>query len=258
MAQVSGYHPNGKVSFLYYLKYGKLDGFCRAWYESGKIRIEEVFTKGILFSSTQWFTNGQIKSKTSYKQGMIHGICKTWYENGQLASQCSYKENIRHGVATTWYPDGRLKSQEKFENGQFHGINTYWDENGNQPAKQIFIRGHLINTKISSLIRSGELTAKHILKIDNAEVRKICLEELGYVRLLKQLKHEIIDKEGDCELVKVNWHRKERPICLVKVKCPSIGAYYVLRVPPSTKTVKEAAVWTFGMATKDYKPEDES
>ena len=72
------------------------------------------------------------------------------------------------------------------------------------------------------------------------------------------VEHEIIDKDGDYELVKIRWHKKEMPIVLVKVKCPSTGAFYVLRVPLSIKTVKEAVAWTFGMATKDYKPEEES
>ena len=102
------------------------------------------------------------------------------------------------------------------------------------------------------------MTAKHILKINNAEVRRVCLEELGYGRFLNQLEHEVIDKDGDYELVKVDWHAKERPIALVKVKCPSTGAFYVLRVPLSVKSVREAVAWTFGMSKNDYKPEEES
>ena len=258
MAQLVGYHPNGKCSFLYFLKDGKLDGFCRAWNETGKIKIEEVFTAGRLLSYTEWFASGQIKSEIPYKQGRIHGIRKSWYENGQLARQCPYVEYMRHGVATSWYPSGRIKSEERFQSGLFHGINTYWDENGKQSGKQLFIRGHLINTKVNRLINSGELTAKHLLKINNAEVRRVCLEELGYGRFLNQLEHEVIDKTGDYELVKVRWHIKERPIALVKVKCPSTGAFYVLRVPLSMKTVQEAVAWTFGMSKNDYKPEEES
>ena len=258
MAQLVGYHPNGKCSFLYFLKDGKLDGFCRAWHETGKIKIEEVFTTGRLLSYKEWFANGRLKLEIPYRQGRIHGIRKAWYKNGQLARQCSYVEYMRHGVATSWYPNGRIKSEEKFNSGRFHGINTYWDENGQQSGKQLFIRGHLINTKINHLINSGELTAKHILKINNAEVRRVCLEELGYGRFLNQLEHEIIDRAGDYELVKVRWHIKERPIVLVKVKCPSTGAFYVLRVPPSAKTVREAVAWTFGMSKNDYMPEEES
>jgi len=258
IAQLVGYHPNGKCSFLYFLKDGKLDGFCRAWHETGQIRIEEVFTLGRPISSKEWFASGQIKSEIPYKEGKIHGVRKTWYENGQLLRQCPYIEHMRHGVATTWYPTGRMKSEEKFESGLSHGINTYWREDGKQVDKQLFIRGHLINTKINSLIRSGELTARQILKINNVEVRRVCLEEFGYGRFLNQLEHEVVDEEGDYELIRINWHKKERPICLVKVKCPSTGVFYVLRVPLSMKSVEEAVAWTFGMSKKEYKPEEES
>ena len=257
-AKVEGCHPNGKPSFLYFLKQGQLDGVCRAWHETGQLKIEEVFTIGMLLSSKEWFANGQIKSETPYKNGMIHGIRKTWYENGQLLRQCPYMEHMRHGTSTSWYPTGRIKSEEKFQSGRSHGINTYWDLGGKQLFKQLFIRGKLINNGINSLINSGALTARYIIKINNAEVRRVCLEELGYGRFLNQLDHEIIDKDGDYELVKINWHIKERPIVLVKVKCPSTGAFYVLRVPLSMKTVKEAVAWTFGMSKTAYKPEEES
>ena len=113
-AKVEGYHPDGKPSFLYFLKKGKLDGLCRAWYETGELKIEEVFTTDMLLSSKEWFANRQIKSETPYKNGMIHGIRKTWYENGQLLRQCPYMEHMRHGTSTSWYPTGRIKSSSAF------------------------------------------------------------------------------------------------------------------------------------------------
>ena len=256
-AKIEGCYPSGKPSFLYFLKNGNMDGICRAWHETGQIKIEEAFDSGEPLSSKEWFANGHIRSETPYKQGMIDGICNAWYENGQLARQCSYRKNLRHGVITNWHPNGRIKSEERFNSGRLHGVSTYWNESGKQ-SKVTFIRNTFINNKTSSLIGSGELTAKHILKINNAEVRRVCLEELGYGRFLNQLEHEVIDKDGDYELVKVDWHAKERPIALVKVKCPSTGAFYVLRVPLSVKSVREAVAWTFGMSKNDYKPEEES
>ena len=80
---------------------------------------------------------------------------------------------MRHGVLTHWYPDGRLKSRERFERGLPHGINNYWDESGKLKGKKIFIEGVLITNKIHNLVNSGELSAKHILEIKNAAVRRV-------------------------------------------------------------------------------------
>lgn len=257
-AMVVGYHPNGKLSFKYYLSDGKLNGLCRAWHENGQPSKEEVFTNGRLLFVRGWFPNGQLKSEVPYKNGKIHGICKSWYENGKLCSQEQHLEHMRHGPATHWYPDGKLKSTERYESGLPHGINTYYDKDGKQIGKKVFVRGVQVTNKIHKLVNSGELTAKHILKIDNTEVRRVCLEELGYGRFLSQLDHEVIDRKDDYELVRINWHKREEPICLVKVMCPSTHVFYTLRVPPRMKNIKEAVAWTFGMKNKEYLPEKET
>jgi len=38
----------------------------------------------------------------------------------------------------------------------------------------------------------------------------------------------------------------DKEIRILKVKCPSTGAYYCLRVPPQVNTCEEARQWTFG------------
>jgi hypothetical protein len=47
-------------------------------------------------------------------------------------------------------------------------------------------------------------------------------------------------------------------IMLLKVKCPSTGAYYVLRVPPTMERCQQALAWTFDMPEKAYKLEMET
>ncbi len=81
---------------------------------------------------------------------------------------------------------------------------------------------------------------------------------MGYGRFLSQVTHQILDKAGDYELVKIDWHKREEPIYLVKVKCPSTGAFYTLRVPPTVKTVKEGVAWTFHLDQEEYNPEIET
>ncbi len=44
------------------------------------------------------------------------------------------------------------------------------------------------------------------------------------------------------------------PIRAVRVICPSTGRQYALRVPPTTKTAREAVAWTFGLTADQYQP----
>jgi hypothetical protein len=70
--------------------------------------------------------------------------------------------------------------------------------------------------------------------------------------------HEVLHQDGNCELVRIDWHQREKSIFLVKVKCPSTGAFYTLRVPPATKTVKAGVAWTFGVKAIEYSPNVET
>jgi hypothetical protein len=48
------------------------------------------------------------------------------------------------------------------------------------------------------------------------------------------------------------------PVVAVLVKCPSTGRAYVLRVPPTVQTAREAVAWTFGMTVEEYQPTAQS
>jgi hypothetical protein len=119
----------------------------------------------------------------------------------------------------------------------------------------------LANSEIQNLfsqIKTGKFQAKDIIKIRNVAARRLLLEEFGYERFLAQLEHAILDVDGDNELVKIDWRKDEEPVHLVKVRCPSTGAFYALRVPPRMKTVKQAIAWTFRMKKDEYSPVQEA
>ena len=47
----------------------------------------------------------------------------------------------------------------------------------------------------------------------------------------------------------------DEPLVCVVVLCPSTGRRYMIRVPPATKTCREAIAWTAGFdRAEDYAP----
>ena len=90
----------------------------------------------------------------------------------------------------------------------------------------------------------------------NAQLRAVLIEKIGMHRVINELKGEIIDedKTNDYSLINIRFadvedkkFQGDKIINLLKVKCPSTGAYYTLRVPPGIKDVPTARQWTFGV-----------
>ncbi len=245
--------------FRFTIEKGKLNGLGQIWYESGQLKQEEHFHKDILHGiQRSWYPNGQIKVEIHYTNGAYDGQRREWYQNGQLKLECSYKMNTLDGPMTEWHLNGLIKEQVHFLEGERHGIGKEYDNKGRLIQKELYIRGIRYGGRIKWLLNTNRLKASHITKMQNTALRRICLEELGYERILLELNHETINQENDCELVKINWHQDEEPLYLVKVRCSSTGVFYTLRVPPEVQTVRQAIAWTFGLNEHEYQPQEES
>jgi len=258
-AEATEHYDNGQLKFQYLVHYGQMHGSGRIWYEDGKLQCEEEYVNGKLHGLKRaWHHNGILEAEVNYKNGMRDGSYKLWYENEKSREVSTYVNGNYEGARIMRYANGVMRLQCHYRAGLLHGVEKKWHDDGRIESTKAYARGMQIPIWVNDLIVSGQLKAGHILKVTNAEVRRLCLEELGYERFLSQMEHEVIEKEGEQELVRINWVKREEPICLVKVKCPSTQTFYTLRVPPSMKNIKDAIAWTFGMKDKEYVPEIET
>jgi hypothetical protein len=106
--------------------------------------------------------------------------------------------------------------------------------------------------------KHGTLRARDITSCRNAEYRRILMQRFGYEKFLKEMDGIVIHREGENSLVRIDWHRDEQPMKLVRVKDASTDRFYVLRVPPETKTCREGISWTFGLNESEYHPVKET
>jgi len=257
--EVKGYYKSGAMRFKYPIRNDSLHGEGRTWYEDGSLECQEKYINGQLNGIRwEWYNSGKKKSEKHYQYGTPHGPQKEWYESGNFKHYSFYNHSVLDGDARSWYSDGRFEYHEKYSNGLKHGYQKYWDPSGKLVLEEVYTKGVRIPPEIHKLIVSHKLNAKVILDIKNSAVRRICIDEFGYARFLSQVEHEVVEKYGDYELVKINWIKREEPIYLVKVKCHSTGAYYTLRVPPTVASVKEAIAWTFHMKKDQYNPVQEA
>lgn len=259
VAESVGYHENGQLRFLYPVVNNKIHGLCRIWYPDGTLQCEENYEESFLQGlHREWYPSGQLKMECTYKKAENHGERKDWHENGVMRFFCQYVDGICHGQYKEWHANGQIKEFRLYVHGRRHGEHYKGLPDGRMVSRRFFIRDVQIPDDLYKRIGSDTLTSQDVLKIDNTEVRRIALEHLGYGRFLSQVEHEVIERVGDQELVRIEWHRSEEPIYLVKVRCPSTGAFYTLRVPPQAQTIQEAIAWTFWLKPQDYKPEKET
>ncbi|GEM47497.1 DUF6745 domain-containing protein [Deinococcus cellulosilyticus] len=104
----------------------------------------------------------------------------------------------------------------------------------------------------------ASITGQEILETDNAELRRVKLERMGYENFLAEVDAQILDQDQDAggprKLLKVPLPDDEDLVALWVI-CPSTDRNYVIRVPPKMKTAHQAAAWIAGFDDpKLYQP----
>jgi hypothetical protein len=93
------------------------------------------------------------------------------------------------------------------------------------------------------------ITVDEIIDEENAELRRVLMERLGYEAFLEQADAQTLDQDrdpgGERRLLRVPIEDDEDLVCLA-VLCPSTARQYILRVPPTTRTCHQAAAWIAG------------
>jgi hypothetical protein len=88
-----------------------------------------------------------------------------------------------------------------------------------------------------------EWQAQWVLEEENAEVRRVLIQEIGYERICQELQVQQLDSWQEYTLLKIDIDMDEEPIYLLKMTCPSTERIHILRVPPDMKSAREAIRW---------------
>ncbi|MEG4839934.1 leucine-rich repeat domain-containing protein [Microcoleus sp. B9-D4] len=90
-----------------------------------------------------------------------------------------------------------------------------------------------------------------LLTEENAEVRRVLIQGIGYDRIIQELQAKQIDSWQEYALLQID-NADVEPIYLLKMTCPSTGFIHALRVPPNLRSAREAIRW----ANWDIDPEE--
>lgn len=121
-------------------------------------------------------------------------------------------------------------------------------------------RGVPVDDRIA--FRPEELAHDEVLGERNAERRRVMLERYGLDRFMSDSNAEVLDEDTDPggrrRLLRLKLEGDEDLVC-VTVICPSTDRQFVLRVPPSMRTCRQAIAWTAGFDDPNaYSPQVET
>jgi len=117
-------------------------------------------------------------------------------------------------------------------------------------------RGVPIDARIA--FQPDTITVEEILAQPNAESRRVLLERMGYEAFIARAAAVVLDRDrdpgGERRLLRVPLPEDEDLVCIA-VNCPSTGRQYIIRVPPTMRTCRQAAAWIAGYDNPDdYRP----
>ncbi|MEG3843682.1 leucine-rich repeat domain-containing protein [Microcoleus sp. herbarium14] len=82
-----------------------------------------------------------------------------------------------------------------------------------------------------------------LLTETNAEVRRVLIQGIGYVRICQELQAKPIDSWQEYSLLRIGNADSVDSLCLLKMTCPSTGFIHAWRVPPNLTSPREAIRW---------------
>ncbi len=144
----------------------------------------------------------------------------------------------------------RFTWRDKFGTHEGNWQNFFRKAKGNWDKNQIKrrLQDYLL------FLKGNNLTAREVISCRNAEIRSLLLGQFGYERLIQELQANVLHQDGDSQLIEINMGKHEEDIRLIKVRDSTTKQFYLLRVPPTVWSCKQAVAWTFGMEEDEYDP----
>lgn len=103
----------------------------------------EKFT-GIVLSN---WSNKELASSKTYKDGKLNGLYKEYYSNGSLKFYGNFKNDKKHGLCRWYYKNGCIESKGNFNDGNPIELFEWYYENCKLKQKSIIKNGEYSSTQ---------------------------------------------------------------------------------------------------------------
>ena len=153
----------------------KKEKWFRVWNKKGAMQFEALVSEE--GSVTMVLYNEEMKYRSNYKDGKLHGTSKSWYKNGKQAGISEFVNDKKHGTDESWYESGQKKCEAKWQNGILQMVSSYQPDgqkcqftNFRQGAGKVFLY-HENGKKMNELTYSkGKLNGNFKVWDENGEI----------------------------------------------------------------------------------------
>jgi hypothetical protein len=115
---------------------------------------------------------------------------------------------------------------------------------------------HFHNVKIPDrmgVTPSPNWKSEWLLDEQNAEVRRVLIQQIGFERISSELGAVEIDAWREYRLLNIDKYAGGEPFRILKMVCPSTGHVHTGRVPPTIAKARAAATWrNFGVDPEKF------
>ena len=94
-----------------------------------------------------FYDSSQLESKGVRVDGKLDGLHGEFYLDGKLKHRHSYKLNIKNGLHEDFYGNGQLKERINYINGERDGFREWFDEYGQLETRESFKGEILMRTE---------------------------------------------------------------------------------------------------------------
>lgn len=123
---------------------GLQEGRQMRWYDSGVLRSQSNFHKGLVHGSfKEYHENSHMMSESSWIYGRKNGTYLSWYGNQQQQLSLFFVDDLPHGDSMEWYENGQIKSQGAWLYGKRNGAWKWFDRYGQEILHQDYDAGIL-------------------------------------------------------------------------------------------------------------------
>jgi len=92
-------------------------------------------------------------------------------------------------------------------------------------------------------IHPQQWQSQWLLEEENAELRRVLIQGIGYARISQELQAIPLDNWREYTLLRIDSDVDIEPINMLKMTCASTGYIHCLRVPPDLQNAREAIRW---------------
>lgn len=106
-------------------------GPSRTWYDTGELRSESTWRDGVLHGPfVEYHRGGGRARQGEYQDGEKQGAWTIWFENGNREEEAEFDRGRLHGRFATFWPNGRRRTEGRFCHDVQCGGWTSWSEEG--------------------------------------------------------------------------------------------------------------------------------